>query len=163
VTSVARFKVERARLALRPVEPVEYWIGASAEPAIDRAARLADGWLSSPGLPPEEAKRQVSYYLERCRVHGRVPAAVAARRDIYVGESSAEAEAVAGPIVARGYRGFKPEALVWGSVGDVVQRFRALRAMGYTDVIVRHLTNEQPKVLGSLARLAEVHAALRDA
>jgi len=52
---------------------------------------------------------------------------------------------------------------VWGSVEDVIERFRALGAMGYTDVIVRHLTNEHDKVLGSLARLAEVRAALKDA
>jgi hypothetical protein len=32
--------------------------------------------------------------------------------------------------------------------------------MGYTDVIVRHLTDDQPKVLGSMARLAEVRRAL---
>ena len=32
---------------------------------------------------------------------------------------------------------------------------------GYTDVIVRHLTNDHAKVLGSLARLAEVRRALR--
>ena len=32
--------------------------------------------------------------------------------------------------------------------------------MGYTDVLVRHLTTDQAKVLGSLKRLAEVRAAL---
>ena len=89
--------------------------------------------------------------------------AVALRRDIYVGESTAEAEAVAGPIVSRGYRGFPPTAPVWGSVGDVIERFRAFGAMGYTDIIVRHLTNEKPKVLASLARLREVREALKDA
>ncbi len=155
-----RFKVARTRLALRPAEPVEYWIGASAQRAIDRAARIGDGWLASPGLTPEEARRQLDFYRERCAVHGRVPRAIAVRRDIYVGASRAEAEAVAGPIVARGYRGFKPEALVWGGVDDVVARFRELGEMGYMDVIVRHLTNDQPKVLDSLGRLAEVRSAL---
>jgi alkanesulfonate monooxygenase SsuD/methylene tetrahydromethanopterin reductase-like flavin-dependent oxidoreductase (luciferase family) len=158
-----RFRVERARLALRPAEPVEYWIGASAEPAIDRAARIADGWLASPGLPPDVARAQLAFYRERCAARGRTPTAIAIRRDVYVGESRADAEAVAGPIVARGYRGFRPEALVWGTVADVVERFRALGAMGYTDVIVRHMIDDQPKVLGSLARLAEVRAALKDA
>ena len=162
-SAARRFRVERARLALRPAEPVEYWIGASAEPAIDRAARIGDGWLASPGLTHDQARAQLAFYRERCRVHGRTPTAIALRRDIYVGESRAEAEAVAGPIVARGYRGFKPEALVWGSVADVIERFRACAAIGYTDVIVRHLTNDQPKVLGSLGRLAEVRAALKDA
>jgi len=158
-----RFSVSPTKLALRPAEPVEYWIGASAEPAIDRAARIGDGWLASPGLTPDQARTQIDYYRARCKAHGRPPAAIAARRDIYVGESRAEAEAVAGPIVARGYRGFKPEALVWGSVVDVTARFKELGAMGYTDVIVRHLTNDQPKVLASLGRLAEVRAALANA
>ena len=39
-------------------------------------------------------------------------------------------------------------------------RFRALGAMGYTDVIVRHVIDDQPRVLASLARLAEVRKAL---
>jgi alkanesulfonate monooxygenase SsuD/methylene tetrahydromethanopterin reductase-like flavin-dependent oxidoreductase (luciferase family) len=109
------------------------------------------------------AHAQLAFYRERCKARGRTPAAVAIRRDIYVAESRADAEAVAGPIVSRGYRGFPPEALVYGTVDEVVEKFRALGAMGYTDVIVRHLTDDQPRVLGSLARLAEVRAALADA
>ena len=46
------------------------------------------------------------------------------------------------------------------TVDEVVERFRALGALGYTDVIVRHVTDEQPYVLASLARLAEVRRAL---
>ena len=157
-----RFRVAQARLALRPVEPVEYWIGASAEPAIDRAARIGDGWLASPGLIPEVARAQLDFYRARCAARGHAPSAIALRRDVYVGESSREAEAVAGPIVARGYRGFKPEALVWGGVTEVTERFRQFAAMGYTDIIVRHLTNDQPKVLASLARLREVREALAE-
>ena len=71
--------------------------------------------------------------------------------------------AVAGPIVAKGYRGFAPDALVWGSVDEVAARFRELAAMGYTDVIVRHLTDDQPKVMASLARLADVREAVKQA
>ena len=39
VNSSRRFRVAEASLTLRPTEPVEVWIGASAAPAIDRAAR----------------------------------------------------------------------------------------------------------------------------
>lgn len=160
VSSTGRFVFENARVALRPVEPVDVWIGASAAPAIDRAARLGDGWLAAPGIAPDEATRQLAHYRERCRVHGRTPSAIAIRRDVYVAASKADAEAVAGPIVSRGYRGMAPEALVAGTIDDVVERFRALGAMGYTDVIIRHLTDDQPAVLASMARLADVRKAL---
>jgi hypothetical protein len=37
---------------------------------------------------------------------------------------------------------------------------RALAALGYTDVIIRHIVDDQPKVLASYARLAEVKKAV---
>jgi alkanesulfonate monooxygenase SsuD/methylene tetrahydromethanopterin reductase-like flavin-dependent oxidoreductase (luciferase family) len=160
VSGGRRFAFENARVALRPTESVEYWIGAQALPAIDRAARLADGFLASPSLTLDAARAQVAYYRERCDAHGRRPAAIAIRRDLYVGESSAEARATADSVLARGYRGFSREALVIGAADEVVAQLRPLAAMGYTDVIVRHLTDDQPKVLASMARLAEVRLAL---
>jgi len=161
VSSSGRFVFRDARVTLRPAEAVDFWVGASAAPAIDRAARLAEGWLASPSLTLEEAGSQASFYLERCKAYGRVPAAVAIRRDIYVGESAADAAGVVGRVLAAGYRGMPPSALIAGPVAEVVERFSALAALGYTDVIVRHLTNDQSKVLGSLARLREVRAALK--
>ena len=73
VSSFRRFRVAEASLALRPAEPVEVWIGASAPPAIDRAARLAEGWIASPGLTPEEARSQADFYRERCVAYGKQP------------------------------------------------------------------------------------------
>jgi alkanesulfonate monooxygenase SsuD/methylene tetrahydromethanopterin reductase-like flavin-dependent oxidoreductase (luciferase family) len=163
VSSNGRFTFENARVALRPPEPVEYWIAGSADPAIDRAARLGDGWLAAPGLTLERAKRQLDLYLARCQAHGRPPTSIAIRRDIYVGESPADVDAVAGPILRAGYRGFDPGALVTGTVDEVVKRFLELRALGYTDVIIRHITDDQPKVLGSYERLGRVRAAITDA
>jgi len=160
VSSSGRFKFRDARLALRPAETVEYWIGASARPAIDRAARLADGFLASPSLTLDEARDQAAYYLERCKAYGRTPRAVAIRRDIYVGESAGEADEVKGKVLATGYRGIPPTALIAGSVEQAAERFAEFAPLGYTDVIVRHLTSEQPKVLGSLSRLRKVRESL---
>jgi alkanesulfonate monooxygenase SsuD/methylene tetrahydromethanopterin reductase-like flavin-dependent oxidoreductase (luciferase family) len=160
VSSSRRFRIAEASLALRPAEPVAVWIGASAPPAIDRAARLADGWIASPGLTSEEARAQADLYRERCATYGRAPGAIVLRRDIYVGESPAEAQAVMQEALSRGYRGIPAEALVAGSVEEVAEQFRSFAKIGYTDISVRHLTNDQPKVLGSLERLAAVRTAL---
>jgi alkanesulfonate monooxygenase SsuD/methylene tetrahydromethanopterin reductase-like flavin-dependent oxidoreductase (luciferase family) len=163
VSSVRRFRITEASLALRPAEPVEVWIGASAPPAIDRAARLAEGWIASPGLTFEQARAQADLYRERCAAYGKEPGAVVLRRDIYVGASSAEAHGVLQDALSRGYRGIAADALVAGSVDEVAEQFRRFAEIGYSEISVRHLTNDQPKVLGSLERLAAVRAKLGQA
>ena len=163
VSSARRFRIAGASLALRPAEPVEVWIGASAPPAIDRAAHLAEGWIASPGLTREDARAQADLYRERCAAHGKKPGAIVLRRDIYVGETSADAQAVLQQAVSRGYRGIPAQALIAGSAEEVAERFRSFAEIGYTEISVRHLTNDQPKVLGSLQRLAAVRAAVAEA
>jgi len=160
VSSSRRFRITEASLALRPAEPVEVWVGASAPPAIDRAARLAEGWIASPGLTFEEARAQADIYRERCAAYGRQPGAIVLRRDVYVGESSSEAQAELQHVLDRGYRGIPSEALIAGSADDVAEQFRAFGKIGYTEILVRHLSNDQSKVLGSLERLAAVRAAV---
>jgi alkanesulfonate monooxygenase SsuD/methylene tetrahydromethanopterin reductase-like flavin-dependent oxidoreductase (luciferase family) len=161
VSSSGRFQFQNARIALVPDEPVEYWIGAESEAAIDRAARLGDGWIAGPASVPKEARRQIAYYRERCAVYGRNPTAIAIRRDIYVGESDDEAEAEAVDVFRRGYRGFSRKMIVAGSASKVIEDFRTYKEAGYTDIIVRHITVEQSKVLASFARLAAVQEALK--
>src|SRR5579862_4436619 len=76
VSSARRFRITGASLALRPAEAVDVWIGASAPPAIDRTARLADGWIASPSLTRDEARTQADLYRERRAHYGRDPDAV---------------------------------------------------------------------------------------
>ncbi len=162
VSSAGRFKFQNARVALLPAEPVEYWIGAQAKPAIARAAWLSDGWIASPAITFDEAREQAAYYLEQCAANGRKPTAIAIRRDIYVGESDAEAEETARSVIESGYRGFRRAALTISGVQKMIDEFGLLAEAGYTDIIVRHVTVEQSKVLDSTARLAAVRRALQD-
>jgi alkanesulfonate monooxygenase SsuD/methylene tetrahydromethanopterin reductase-like flavin-dependent oxidoreductase (luciferase family) len=155
--------VDGVRIAPVPPEPLEVWIGGHAPAAIDRAARLGDGWLAGPEATTDQAGALAAAYLDRAAAHGRAPTAVAIRRDVHVGADDGDAERVAGPVLARGYRGFDPVACVTGGPERVADELRALAALGFTDVIVRHLVDDQHEVLASTERLAEVRAAIADA
>jgi len=154
------YRFTGAQVAPVPPEPLEVWIGASAPKAIERAARLGDGWLANADVVPAEAAEQARAYRDACAAVGREPGVVAIRRDVHVGRDSVDAARVAAPVVEAGYRGFRPDAVTYGSIDDVTSRFGEYAEMGYTDLIVRHLAEEQHEVLESLARLADVRAAL---
>lgn len=159
VSSAGRFRFDDAVISPRPPEPVEVWVACGAA-GMDRAARLGDGWLGGPGTTLDGARAECDHYRERCAARGRTPSAVALRRDVYVGADETDAEAMRAQAVAAGYRGFPPEALVIGTPGQVAERLAELVPLGVTDVLVRHVTNEQHLVLGSIERLAAVRAQL---
>lgn len=150
--------IESARIAPVPPDPLEVWIGASAPAAIDRAARLGEAWLAGPELTVDVAREQMAAYRDACDRHGRVPTCFPIRRDVYVGASAADVAEYAAPVLAAGYRGFDPEAPVVGTPDEVAEAFRALANVGFTDVIVRQLVDDQGAALDSMARLAEVRS-----
>lgn len=160
VSHDGRWQFESAHILPTPPEPVEVWIAASAPPAIERAARLGDGWLAAPGLSPTDAQASLDLYREACAKHNRPVGVTAIRRDVYVGESAEEAQATGGPIIAAGYRGFPPDATVIGDAAQVAATFQVYHAMGYTDIIVRNLVADQEQALASTARLAAVKELL---
>jgi alkanesulfonate monooxygenase SsuD/methylene tetrahydromethanopterin reductase-like flavin-dependent oxidoreductase (luciferase family) len=163
VTADGPYRVHEAVVSPVPPEPVEVWIGGTAAPAVDRAARLGDGFLADAPLTPHQARAVLDLYRERAAAHGRAPSALAIRRNIHVGADDADAKRVAGPAVAAGKHGFDPSAFVYGGVETVAERFREYAAMGYTDVIVRHLAEDQGEVLKSYERLGEVRRLVRGA
>ncbi len=153
--------VDRARIAPVPPEPLEVWIGAAAPRAVDRAARLGDAFLIGPEATPPEVAALVEEYRGACARHGRPGDRIAVRRDVHVAASDDEATAAADPVVARGYRGFDPTAVVVGGPGRVTEAFAQLGAAGCTDVIVRHLVDDHAAVLRSFEQLAIVRENLR--
>ena len=161
VSHEGRWQVHEARILPTPPEPIEVWIAASAKPAIERAARLGDGWLAAPGVTLAEARESLDYYRECCAKQNRAPGVTAIRRDIYVGESAAEAQATGGKIIAAGYRGFAPDATIVGDVEQVAAAFQELAEMGYSDVIIRNLVVDQEKAVACIGRLAEVKRLTR--
>lgn len=163
VSANHRFRFEDARVSPRPVEPVEFWSASVGDPAIDRGARMMDGWIAWTSHTYDEAAERLALYNERCTVYNRTPTAVAIRRDIFVAANEDEAEIIR-ERTSEGYRGgFNPAALVIGTIPQVAASFRRYAELGFTDVIVRHIVDDQAMVLASLARLKEVRAMVLDA
>ncbi len=160
VNADAPYRIRSARISPIPRETIEVWIGGHVRAAVDRAARLGDGWIVGPDLPMERAMELLEYYRERCAHYGKDPSAIAIRRDVHVGGDRAEAESVVAPIIAKGYRGFDPEVLVYGGVEEVTERFRQLAAAGFTDLLVRHIGGDESEVLASHRRLGQIRTAL---
>jgi alkanesulfonate monooxygenase SsuD/methylene tetrahydromethanopterin reductase-like flavin-dependent oxidoreductase (luciferase family) len=152
--------VSGAHISPLPPQPVEVWIGSMATPAINRTARMAEGWLASPALTRAQAADSLNVYHQACAEHQRTPTAVAIRRDVFVGDTSQQARRVVGPYVARGYRGFSEDALLVGSVAEVADELAAFATLGFTDVIVRNISADQSEALATIERLAAVKAAL---
>ena len=160
VSSDGRFRFEKARIAPTPQEPVEIWIGASADVGIDRAARIGDGWLGAPHLTPDHARDQAARYLDAAAREGRPPTAVALRRDVYIAADEMDAAAVRNHATASGYRRMPPSALVIATIDRAADELRSYAQMGYTDIVIRHLVDEQSQVLASYERLGEVRRRL---
>jgi alkanesulfonate monooxygenase SsuD/methylene tetrahydromethanopterin reductase-like flavin-dependent oxidoreductase (luciferase family) len=79
------------------------WIGAVEPPAVRRAGRVGDGWISMPGVPLDFAKECADAYREEAANAGR-NASVVIMRDAWVAESHEEAERVYGPEVVAAYK-----------------------------------------------------------
>jgi alkanesulfonate monooxygenase SsuD/methylene tetrahydromethanopterin reductase-like flavin-dependent oxidoreductase (luciferase family) len=139
-----------------PPEPVDVWIGAGAAKGIERAARLGDGWIAGPGVTPDQAGGQAETYRGHRAALGKEPGVVSIRRDIHVGADTADAHRVADPILAGGYRGLPADAPLVGGPEEVAEEILRLGQVGYTDVIIRHLADDDGEVLRSFERLAEV-------
>ena len=154
------WKISGARIAPLPPQTVDVWIGAMVQGAINRTARLAEGWLAAPSLTPAEARDSVNAYRQACAEFDREPNAVAIRRDIFIGASSQEARSVVAPYIDAGYRGMDADALMFGSAAEVAEQMVALADCGYTDVIVRNLSAIQEECVATIERLAEVKALI---
>lgn len=148
------YHVENASISPTPPERARLWVAASGRPAVERAGRLGDAWLAAPGAFGEELETQAAIYRATAEREGRAAECIV-RRDVYVGESDAEAEGAVGPLLARGYRGFSRDALVVGGPETVAAAFRDLAALGFAEVVIRHIVHDQPLVLASFHRLGE--------
>ena len=155
------FGLRGARINPTPPGAVEWWVGASAAPGIDRAARLGACWYA--GFDFDACRTGLELFRERCAHHGTQPVRYPVRQDVLVAATDAEAEAAVRPAIEAGYRGMDPATLIFGSVHSVAARLARFAEIGFTDTLVRQITVPQPVALRSYELLAEVQQLLAPA
>jgi alkanesulfonate monooxygenase SsuD/methylene tetrahydromethanopterin reductase-like flavin-dependent oxidoreductase (luciferase family) len=154
------WSLKGARANPAPPDGVEVWIAAMAPRAIERAARLGDGWLAAPNLSIDQARDQLTQYRAACEAQGRPPGRTAIRRDIYLGADEAEARQISDPILEAGYRGIPREVLMIGGPDAVAAEMQSYFEIGFSDIIVRNIATDQAHAVASIERLALVKQQL---
>jgi alkanesulfonate monooxygenase SsuD/methylene tetrahydromethanopterin reductase-like flavin-dependent oxidoreductase (luciferase family) len=90
------FDLDEVATSTLPVQspPPPIWIGAQAEASVRRAGRLADAWYVPPFPTHRELLELYEIYLEERDVAGRAGGtAIPVRRELYLADTMAEAEA----------------------------------------------------------------------
>ncbi len=152
--------VEHARVAPLPPRGVEWWMGATAEVAVDRAARLGDCWYGNADLTPQTAAEVLDRYRQACARHGREPVRVPIRKDVLIAESRAQAEKTGDTLMAAGYRGFDRTAVAYGDPDSVAEQLVVYRELGFTDIMIRPMTGTPDVAARSVELAGEVRARL---
>jgi len=143
------FGLVEATVGLRSTGKIEWWIGGTADAAIDRAARLGDCWYGSPGQDDESIRAG----LDRYRSAGGTRFAL--RRDALLLEGGDRAMLLAHDLINSGYRGLVFERLLTGSSEHVAERAAQLAELGVDDIIVRCASDDQDIALQTLRVLSE--------
>lgn len=109
----SHFELRGASVPTKPVQkpypPI--WIGANADPAIRRAARLGDCWYVNPHNRIDTIVRQVELYKRALDAYNKpFPAEFPARREVFVARSRDEAIRLCAPFLAQKYAAYH----AWG-------------------------------------------------
>jgi alkanesulfonate monooxygenase SsuD/methylene tetrahydromethanopterin reductase-like flavin-dependent oxidoreductase (luciferase family) len=157
--SSERYGMDNAQIAPTSPEPVEWWLGGIAPAALDRAARVSGILYTGPGSV-EAAERNVRGFIAACDNVGREPVKMIMRQDVVIASTDELAEALAAPVLDRGYRGMGREAVAVGSPETVAAHFAGFRDLGYGEISARQLSIPQEAALESIALLAQVKELL---
>jgi probable F420-dependent oxidoreductase len=107
----------------RPHLPI--LIGGTSNAALQRTARLGDGWLST-GLRPERLRARLNTLQKLCEVQGRRFADLSLSHKLFINIGEAR----------RGADGSRDAGT--GSQADIVDDLRCLVDLGYSRIIVRY-------------------------
>jgi alkanesulfonate monooxygenase SsuD/methylene tetrahydromethanopterin reductase-like flavin-dependent oxidoreductase (luciferase family) len=89
----------------KPHPPI--WIGANADPAIERAARLGDCWYINPHSQVATIERQMDVYRRALDAADKpFPAELPMRREVFVARTREEALRTAAPYLEAKYKAY---------------------------------------------------------
>ncbi len=103
----SHFELEDASVSLKPVQKPNppIWVGANADPAIRRAARIGDCWYMNPHNRIDTIARQVDVYKAALDEYNKpMPEEFPIRREVFVAKTKEEALRICGESLAVKYK-----------------------------------------------------------
>ncbi len=109
----ATCRLDKVRMNIRPVQKPRppIWMAANNEPAVKRAARMADAWLINPHATIETIRRQIGAYRAELKANGKAaPREMPLIKEVYCARNRAAALELAAPYLLAKYRDYA----TWG-------------------------------------------------
>jgi alkanesulfonate monooxygenase SsuD/methylene tetrahydromethanopterin reductase-like flavin-dependent oxidoreductase (luciferase family) len=103
------FELDDASCAPQPLQKPHppIWVGANADPAIERAARLGDCWYIGPAIAIPALERQLELYKRALDAAGKpFPSELPMRREVFVAKTKAEAIRLCAPYLGAKYAAY---------------------------------------------------------
>ena len=142
-------------------QPLPMWIGANADPAVRRAAQIADAWVISPGWTPDYIEERLRFYRAALEEFGRSDevSELVVRRDLHLARTQEEALREAEVLYERGYRGFgereMQESLIVGDAEACIDALAQLQGLGATHILFRCALDEPEQSMQTIRILGE--------
>ena len=142
-------------------QPLPMWIGANVDPAVRRAARIADAWVISPGWTPDYIEERLRFYRAALDEFGRSNevSELVVRRDLHLARTREAAMREAEVLFERGYRGFggreMEESLIVGNAATCIDALERLQELGATHILFRCALDEPEQAMQTIHVLGE--------
>ena len=105
----AHFELDDASCLPKPLQQPHppIWVGANADPAVERAARLGDCWYIGPAVEIAAVERQMELYRRALDAAGKpFPTELPMRREVFVAKTKAEAIRLCAPYLGAKYQAY---------------------------------------------------------